>query len=369
MSTVVISCYGHENSPYCPGSAIAAARDIALSLSRVHEVVLISGSLPSCHREHSDPFRRICLPVGRLPAWAGRPRFDFLLAREARRIRHDLWIESLSRDQAGVIPSVTSQPVVGLLHTLRAGETTWALGNPVGYRGRQGLARYERVIVLNEADRDLVIRHWPGTNCTVVPQGVHLPDKLPTFGEGRHVLFLGRIEVARKGLDLLLSATSEAQVLLPVLLAGKGRRAEEATLARILKQARGPVAWVGQMSDPGRQALLRARALMVLPSRQQNFGRSALEAMAWGKPVVCFDVPELRWMGPGAAMSVPAFDVGRLGDAIRQLTADEAKRASMGRAARTVAEQYSWADISERYLDIVRQSLRQDRSPGQGLAS
>jgi phosphatidyl-myo-inositol alpha-mannosyltransferase len=369
MSTVVISCYGHENSPYCPGSAFAAARDIARSLSRVHEVVLISSSLPSCHREHADPFRRICLPVGRLPAWAGRPRFDFLLAREARRIRHDLWIESLSPGQAGVIPSVTSQPVVGLLHALRVGETAWTLANPVGYRGRRGLARYERVIALNEADRDLVIRHWPGTNCTVVPHGVHLPDKLPAFGEGRHVLFLGRIEVARKGLDLLLSAISEAQPLLPVLLAGKGRRAEEATLARILKQAHGQVAWVGQVSDPGRQALLRACALMVLPSRQQSFGRSALEAMAWGKPVVCFDLPELRWMGRGAAMSVPAFDVGRLRAAIRQLTADEAKRASMGRAARTVAEQYSWADISERYLDIVRQSLGQDRSPSQGLAS
>lgn len=369
MSTVVISCYGHENSLYCPGSAIAAARDIALSLSSVHEVVLISGSLPGCHGEHADPFRRICLPVGRLPAWAGRPGFDFLLAREARRIRHDLWIESLSPGHSGVIPSVTSQPVVGLLHTLRAGETTLALASPVGYRRRQGLTRYERVVVLNEADRDLVIRRWPGTNCTVIPHGVRLPDKLPTFGEGTHVLFLGRIEVARKGLDLLLSAISEDQALLPVLLAGKGRRAEETTLARILRQARAPVAWVGQVSDPGRQALLRACALLVLPSRQQNFGRSALEAMAWGKPVVCFDLPELRWMGCGAAMSIPAFDVGRLGAAIRELTADEAKRASMGRAARTVAERYSWADISERYLDIVRQSLIQDRSPGQGLAS
>lgn len=367
MSTVVISCYGHEDSPYCPGSAVAAARDIALSLSRVHEVVLISSSLRGCHRKHADPFRRICLPVGGAPAWAGRTEFHLLLAMAARRITHDLWIESLPPGRAGVVPGVTSQPVIGLLHALRAGDFTRGLANPVGYRGRQGLARYDLLIALNEADRDLVIHRWPGTNCTSIPHGVRLPDELAAFGDGRHVLFLGRVDVARKGLDLLLSSVSGTQPLLPVLLAGKGRRAEEATLIRILKQAGGPVAWVGQVSDPARAALLRTCAFMVLPSRQQNFGRSALEAMAWGKPVVCFDLPELRWMGREAAMSVPAFDIARLGAAIRGLTADEVRRATMGRAARAVAEQYSWADISERYLDIVRQSLRQNRSPGQGL--
>lgn len=301
MSRVVISCYEHEDNPRCGGSGAVVVREIARCLSRKHEVVVVSGSFPDCRREPAEPFQRIYLPTGWAPPQAGRLLFRLLLARAARQITHDMWIESFTPPfSSSFVPLVTTQPVIA-----------------------------------------------------VSPRVVDLPDEPPPPGAGQYILFLGRIDVDQKGLDLLLAAIAQAEPGLPVLVAGAGCPAEERKLFRLLEQTRGPVARIGHVSGPAKEALLRDCAFLVLPSRYETFGRSALEAMAWGKPVVHFALPQLRWMGSEAAIGVPAFDVGSLAAAIRGLATDDIQRASMGRAARKTAQRYSWAEIGERYLDIV----------------
>jgi glycosyltransferase involved in cell wall biosynthesis len=300
MSRVVISCYDHEDNPHCGGGG-AVVREIARCLSRKHEVVVVSGSFPGCRRERPEPFQRMYLPTGWAGPRGGRLLFRLLLARAARRITHDMWIESFTPPfSPSFVPLVTTQPVIA-----------------------------------------------------VSPRVVDLPAEPPLPGQGQYILFLGRIDVDQKGLDLLLAAIAVAKPGLPVLVAGAGRPAEERKLVRLLQQTCGPVARVGYVSGPAKEALLRDCAFLVLPSRHETFGLSALEAMAWGKPVVHFDLPRLRWMGSEAAIGVPAFDVDSLAAAIRGLATDDAQRASMGRAARKTAQRYSWAEIGERYLDIV----------------
>jgi phosphatidylinositol alpha-mannosyltransferase len=354
MSRVVISCYDHQDNPHYGGGGAVVVSEIARCLSRKHDVVVVSGSFRGCRREREEPFQRIYLPTGWAGPRAGQLLFHLLLARAARRITHDLWIESFTPPfSTSFLPLVTSQPVIALVQMLTAADMTRRYKIPFSFIERQGLARYQRFIVLNEADRDLVTRGRHDVSCTVIPNGVDLPEELPPAGAGQHILFLGRIDVDQKGLDLLLAAIAVAKPELPVLVAGAGRRPEERKLVRLLGHTCGPVAWVGHVSGPAKDALLRDCAFVVLPSRYETFNLSALEAMAWGKPVVHFDLPQLRWMGIEAAIGVPAFDVDSLAVAIRALATDDVQRASMGRAARQTAERYSRSDIAERYLDIV----------------
>jgi phosphatidyl-myo-inositol alpha-mannosyltransferase len=362
MSRVVISCYDHEDNPHYGGGGAVVVREIARCLSSKHEVVVVSGSFRGCRRERTEPFQRIYLPTGRAGPRAGQLLFHFLVARAARRIPHDLWIESFTPPfSTSFIPLVTSRPVIALVQMLTAEDMTRRYKIPFGFVERRGLARYQRFIVLNEADSALVTRGRHDVSCTVIPNGVDLPDEPPPPGAGRHILFLGRIDVDQKGLDLLLAAVALAKPELPVLLAGAGRPAEERKLVRLIEQTGGPVARVGHVSGPAKEALLRDSAFVVLPSRYETFNLSALEAMAWGKPVVHFDLPRLRWMGHEAAIGVPAFDVESLAAAIRRLATDDAARASMGRAARETAEGHSWTDIGERYLDVVDAHLSRQR--------
>jgi phosphatidylinositol alpha-mannosyltransferase len=365
MSRVVISCYEHEENPRCGTEEAAAVREIAHLLSRKHEVVVISGSFQGCRREGTEPFQRIYLPTGWAGPRAGKPLFRLLLASAARRIRHDLWIESLPDLSTGIIPRVTSQPVVALVHMLPTVNKTRRHTIPFGFYQRQGLAGYRQLVVLNEADRDFVTCGRRDVSYTVIPGGVYLPDDPPPPGEGDHILFLGRINVNQKGLDLLLAAIAAAKPGLPVLLAGAGPPAEESKLIRLLQQTCGPIARVGHISGPAKDVLLRNCAFVVLPSRCEAFGLAALEAMARGKPVVYFDLPQLRWLGTEAAIRVPAFDVDSFAAAVRTLASDDVQRASMGRAARETAERYSRTEIGRRHLDIIDACLSRPHVPGE----
>ena len=184
---------------------------------------------------------------------------------------------------------------------------------------------------VHEQDCNLI--RGPRPSITPGLAGRAVSENSPAPGEGRYVLFLGRVDVHRAGLDLLLAAVSLAPPPLPVIVAGTGRRAERRKLVRLLGQTSGPVAWVGDVAAPARSILLRQCAFLVDPARSGGTGRSVLEAIACGKPVVRFDLPGARWPGDEAAIHVPAADVAALAVAITTLSTDDSLRARMGDAA------------------------------------
>jgi phosphatidylinositol alpha-mannosyltransferase len=159
--------------------------------------------------------------------------------------------------------------------------------------------------------------------------GRAVSEDSPAPGEGGYVLFLGRVEVYRAGLDLLLAAVDLAPPPLPVIVAGTGRRAERRKLVRLLGQTSGPA--------PARSILLRQCAFLVDPARSGGTGGSVLEAMAWGKPVIRFDLPGARRPGNEAAIRVPAADVRALAVAITALSTDDGLRARIAACGRAEA--------------------------------
>ena len=92
---------------------------------------------------------------------------------------------------------------------------------------------------------------------------------------------------------------------------------------------------------------------MVLPSRYETFPLTALEAMAYGKPVVCFDLPRLSWIGADCAVRVPPFDPRELGRAIHELSIDPARRAVLGQRGYAISKAYDWDAIGERYRNLL----------------
>jgi glycosyltransferase involved in cell wall biosynthesis len=358
---VVISSYDSPvNQHYAGGGAVIVDR-VGRVLAREFDVTVVTGARrPGTALR--DGIRYRYLPVCWAGPRAGQLLFHALLPFAAWRMPHDLWIESFTPPfSTSFIPLFSPARVVGLAQTL-SGERMWHRYHlPFFVIERLGLRCYDDVVVLNPADGVIIKRHNPSVTVRVIPNSMELPDvDEQSFGRGEHMLFLGRIEVWMKGLDLLLGAYEQSGVVMPLIIAGAGSRSEERKLESLLAASRG-VQWLGRVDGQHKAELLRHSAFVVLPSRSEAFGLAALEGMAYGKPVLHFNLPGLEWVRGNVC--IPSFDVTAMSRSIRELTSDVHRRRELGRAAREAAEHFRPEVMEQHYLALARHHLEPPAVP------
>jgi len=83
-----------------------------------------------------------------------------------------------------------------------------------------------------------------------------------------------------------------------------------------------------------------ATDIFLMPSVADSFGLMAIEAMAFGKPTICFEgtaLPEVTFV-PESAIAVPSRDSEALGAALMRLINDPDERRGRGIRGRQLAE-------------------------------
>ncbi len=173
------------------------------------------------------------------------------------------------------------------------------------------------------------------------------------------VVWHGQMQLRRKGLDLLLEAWDGIQRARPerdlrLVLVGRGADAAEVR-ARAARLA-GVEVLEEWLHDRVQLAeLLAAGDVYVFPSRHEGFPVAPIEAMSCGLPVVATDVhgvPDILAAGAEhGGLVVPRDDGAALAEALGALLDDPARRAELGRRARSRAE-------SAFALDAVGAQLR-----------
>jgi glycosyltransferase involved in cell wall biosynthesis len=353
---VVISSFDSAASPDYGGGGATMIELLAGWLSRDYRVTVVTAGRRGGTRVRGG-IRYRYLPASRAGPRAGQLLFHALLPAAARRIPHDLWIESFTPPfSTSFLPLFSRAPVVGFAQNL-CGEEMWHRYRiPFFLIERLGLRCYRHIVVLNPADRATVRRYSPSATVEVIPNSVELPhldERL--LGRGEHILFLGRVQVWEKGLDLLLAAYARSGLDLPLIIAGAGTRPEERKLATLISAAGGRARWLGQVTGQRKADLLGHACFVVMPSRSEAFGLTALEGMAYGRPVIHFGLATLAWMNGDVA--VRPFDVDAFAAAMRELAADQKVRRELGYAARMAARRFSQEAAAERYLQLVRRLL------------
>ncbi len=193
--------------------------------------------------------------------------------------------------------------------------------------------RVAAVVSLTQADAARFAALNPRTQ--VIPNASPLQADRPAGVAEPVVLAVGR-HVAQKGFDLLLAAWAQVAATLPqarLHIVGDGPLTTELhAQARALGIA-GSVQWLAP--TPAVEALYRAAAVFVLPSRYEGMPLVLLEAQALGLPAVAFDCPTgpAEMVTPNTGIVVPAGDIAALAAALLRLLGDAELRARMGRAA------------------------------------
>jgi glycosyltransferase involved in cell wall biosynthesis len=181
------------------------------------------------------------------------------------------------------------------------------------------------------------------------------------------VIYHGRIDMHRKGLDLLLDAwelirAEPAGHDARLLIIGSGH--DDILLReRMQRPELSNVQWISryELDRTVMRRYLSASDFYVLPSRSEGFPVAPLEAMACGLPVIGSDIPAMSTIlecgTHSGGIIVRRDDVGALTEALRQLMASPELRRNLGaQARRNVEQRFSIPAVGRQLGQMLDQS-------------
>lgn len=353
--TIIFSNYDDRQNPWYGGGGARAIHALARLLSREFDITVITGTYPGArHEEVIDGVRYQRIGLSFLGPRLGQLAYSLFLLKQVWCRQYDLWIDSFTPPfGVSLIPLIASKPVIGVIHML-PGKDMWRKYRlPLHLVERIGLKWYRQLIVLTDTAKAEVERFVSQhTTVTVIPNGIVVPV-LPAHREKRHILFLGRIEVDQKGIDLLLTAydTIASRTTYPLVVAGGGLESEMLKLRQLISkmQQSRRVRLAGWVEGAAWEQLFLEAALVVIPSRFETFSLTALEALSYGVPVACFDVPGLSAISSDHVWKAKPFDAASLSEAMLAALDTERDAAFFQSAARP----YSWDMVAERYRAVI----------------
>lgn len=216
-------------------------------------------------------------------------------------------------------------------------------------------------IAVSEDARRTLVAHVGG-DAVLIPNGVRVAafadtEQLPGVDADRPtILFLGRMDEPRKGLDVLWAALPRIVAAVPdvqVLVAGPGDIDEQ--LALLSEDLVARVRFLGQVSDGDKVRALRTADVYVAPhTGGESFGIVLIEAMAAQSAVVASDLPAFRRvLADGSCGRLFANqDATSLADAVIALLADPAVRAALVSAADRRVRTFDWDRVVDEVIAV-----------------
>lgn len=347
---VVVCCYYEHDAVVVEEMRHVGARVVLLELPRrlpgrnIHRMPRLAAALRSVfRREWPDIFHVQYLAPGAFPAIVARlcrvPKVVVTLHTPGHMYRKGVlspkWMANRFCDAFICVSQAAERSVFGDTELFQPS----LLGN-----GRRNFTIYNAVDV-DEADRLI-----DETDLANLRQALGLED-------GPVVGIVARLS-REKGHALFFRAFAEIVKDMPevqLLLIGDGTcRRELAELASRL-DIDSHIVWAGRVSRKEALKSYMAMDLVVVPSLYEAFGLSAVEAMAFGKPVVASDVFGLSEIvvDGGTGRLVPHGDTDAMAVAVLRLLEDHAAARQMGKAGRIrVESDFSLHAFREHWLSI-----------------
>lgn len=341
--------------------------EISRRLAKRHQVTIITSKYPGSRDETIDNVKYVRVGLNTFP-W-NFAAYILMAPALVKKYPHDILIESFIPPISTMLtPLFTKKPVVGMAHWFFAKQMSQKYKFPFVLWERFGIRFYQNFIVYNREWGQQIRKLVPRANILINNFPVDGPLITPKFVEKDYILFLGRIDIHHKGLDLLLRAYDRIaqQISTKLVIAGGGR--EENRLKRMIQRTKNPqkIDFIGRYDSHQRGELLRNCKLVVLTSRYEMAPLVVQEAMSYAKPLIIFDITGTREVvSRECAIYVKPYDTVAYSQAILNLLKNLKQRKKMGQMARKRFEgQINWDESVRRQekflLNIVRRSKQRD---------
>lgn len=228
--------------------------------------------------------------------------------------------------------------------------------------------RLDRIVTVSEASRVEIERYFgiPAQRVAVVYNGTdtEIFRPIPGVAKETDLLFVGRTEDRKKGIGTMLEALSmlPEEVTLKIV---DGRIPSDGLVPRLIRRfgLEGRVLVRDQMLSV--EELVREYStarVAIVPSFFEGFGFPASEAMACGLAVIANAagaLPEVVGRDGEAGRLVPPRNAAAMAQAMKDVLADPARTAQLGRDARArVEERFQWRDAAAGLVDVFEDTIR-----------
>ena len=180
---------------------------------------------------------------------------------------------------------------------------------------------------------------------------------VPSHG---YVLLLGTLE-ARKNVGVILDAfvqLAQRRSAAKLVIAGGATADANEWLARASQSPlKSHVEYVGYVSDDRREPLFAGARALVLPSLDEGFGLTALEAMSAGVPVLASNRGSLPEVIASGGLLLEPDDVDAWTSAIDRVTRDDGWARELGCAGLERAKMFTWEGTAARLGQAYREAL------------
>lgn len=165
-------------------------------------------------------------------------------------------------------------------------------------------------------------------------------------------VFVGRLDVHRKGLDVLVEGIADVPGWHLALVGPRFRDVERLEAAIRHRDLRDRVHLVGSLYGNALHQALAGADVFALLSRWEGLPMALLEALSLGLPAVVS--PAVERLVPVAASGAGwVADDGRLVDVLREAASSATAR---GEAARALASRYDWDAVAREYGAAYRRA-------------
>ena len=229
----------------------------------------------------------------------------------------------------------------------------------------QGILRPYHERIAGKIAVSELARRWQmeslGSDAVEIPNGVHVrsfSDAEPFEGyprRGKTVLFLGRYDEPRKGMDVLIGALPAVVARYPdvqILVVGGGH---ERTLRGKAGNLAKHLVFLGQVDDETKARALRSADVYCAPNLGgESFGIVLVEAMAAGAAVVASKLDAFRRVldDGRSGVLVEIGDPEELAFGIIAALGDDASRCAMVERAEQRAARYDWSQVADQILRV-----------------
>lgn len=359
---LIFSIYDSFDNPYYSGGGPVVIHEVAKRLAERHDVTVITGQYPGAKDYTKDAVKYV--HIGLSDSFSSLTSFQFLLPYQLRKLDFDVWIESFTPPYStAFLPLFTKKPVIGLAHLLSQDVLQAKYGITFGMYEWGGMRLYHDIITVTESIAARIRSHAPNTTVQVIPNGVYRSDFCPLPPTESYFLFLGRLEWRQKGLDMLVKsyALIKDRIQQKLYIAGSGKD-KDVEYLRSLIHTNGledRIVLKGRVDGDDKQALLANAEFVAIPSRYEGMSLVALEAFAFRKPVVCFDIPGFEWTQAKVhTLKAKPFDLHDLAQLLVVMATEAEMRKTMGEACHSLVADVSWEQTAQAYEDCISTRLQ-----------